>query len=246
MQALILAAGMGSRIRDTHALPKGFLSFSDHSIIQESIEKIKQCGIQKILIVTGYSANYFDELAKQDANVTTIYNNQFAQYGNLYSWYCAKDYLTDDFLLLESDIIYEKKALDQLLDDTHPNTIILSGTTQSGDEVYVQTTSKNNLVNMRKKKDALVQQDILGEFVGISKIALLDYQRLMQQALCDKNFLHTGYYDEQGIVAMTKFCEVYCLKDPSLLWAEIDDKVQYERAKKLYPIIDRVTVEEEG
>ena len=232
MQAVILAAGMGSRIRESHQLPKGFITFSDQTIIQESIAKIKACGIKDILIVTGYSAEYFDTLAKKDACIRTIFNDKYNVHGNLYSWYCARDMISDDFLLLESDIIYEKKALTQLLKTPHKTAIILSGTTHSGDEVYVQT-QENNLVNMRKKREALIEQYILGEFVGISKIALRDYRQLMRLIETDLPMLYDGYYDEQGIVAMTSFCDVYCLKDPTLLWAEIDDSVQYAEANEI-------------
>src|SRR3989344_7830006 len=176
MQAVILAAGMGSRIRESHQLPKGFITFSDQTIIQESIAKIKACGINTILIVTGYSAEYFNQLAEKDSCIRTIFNEKYHVYGNLYSWYCARHMINDDFLLLESDIIYEKKALTQLLQTSHKTAIILSGTTHSGDEVYVQT-QENNLVNMRKKRDALIEKNILGEFMGISKIARRDYQQ---------------------------------------------------------------------
>lgn len=238
MQAVILAAGMGTRIHDIHTLPKGFISFSDRSIIQESILKIKQCGINNILIVTGYSANYFETLAREDACIRTIFNPKYAVYSNLYSWYCAKDFIQDDFLLFESDIIYEKKAITQLLSDAHRNAILLSGTTHSGDEVFVEVNEKNNLVNLRKQKNLLKQSAILGEFVGISKINLQDYQQLMTLLETDLEQLHKGYYDEQGFVSMLLFTDLFCLKDSTLVWAEIDDKKQFELAKKLYEKID--------
>ena len=58
-QAVILAAGMGSRLKGTiEEKPKGFLQFGNKSIIEESITKLIGIGITKIVIVTGYHSEY--------------------------------------------------------------------------------------------------------------------------------------------------------------------------------------------
>lgn len=236
MQAVILAAGMGTRIKEFHALPKGFICLQNQSIIQESIKKLRDNGIYDILIVTGYRADVYEALAENEKNITTVFNPQFDKYGNLFSLYCANDFIKDDFLLLESDIIYEKKAIELVIHDEHPNVILLSGDTHSGDEVYVQACDKK-LIRMSKQKDHLAQDQIYGEFVGINKISLRDFRQLIHQLEQDSKVLHFGYYDEQGLVAMTAFTEVYCLKE-ELLWCEIDNEFQFNLAKKLHEKIN--------
>ncbi|PIZ03640.1 MAG: sugar nucleotidyltransferase [Gammaproteobacteria bacterium CG_4_10_14_0_8_um_filter_38_16] len=236
MQAVILAAGMGNRIREQHVLPKGFISFGDTSIIQESMQKLKKVGIADILIVTGYAADYYEDFAKKN-HLHTIFNKAYNQFGSLYSLYCAKDWIKDDFLLLESDIIYEKRALEKISQHKNPNVILLSGETNSNDEVYVQACNKK-LIQMSKQKNKLVQNEIYGEFVGINRLSLTDYQRLTLMLSRDQHLLETGCYDEQGLVAMTQYCEVDCLKITDLLWSEIDNFAQFQRAKALYPFID--------
>lgn len=233
MQAVILAAGQGSRIRDMHTLPKGFICLGDRPIIQESIQALKQFGVTNILIVTGYAADHYDTLSKNDAQLTTIFNPHYEEFGSLYSLYCAKTWVKTDFLVLESDIIYEKSAIKTLIHDAHDNAILLSGDTHFGDEVYVQAQEKK-LIRMGKDKNQLVSDQIYGEFVGINKLSLRDFYQMVHQFEKNPAALQSGHYDEHGLVAMTDFTEVFCLKIPDLLWCEIDNRSQFEGAKKLY------------
>jgi 2-aminoethylphosphonate-pyruvate transaminase len=236
MQAVILAAGMGSRIRDIHALPKGFIAVGDQTIIEESIEKLRHHGIQPILIVTGYSAQHYDVLAKTH-QLSTFFNSHYHDYGSLYSLYCAKEWIQDDFLLLESDIFYESRALDKIIQDDNPTGILISGETQSGDEVYVQAQG-NKLIKMSKQINTLEVQNIAGEFVGINKIALRDFQYLINKLESNPMVLQSGHYEEDGLVMLAKDRDIACVKIPDLLWGEIDNNAQLQRAKKIYEQIE--------
>ena len=238
MQAVILAAGMGVRIRDHHELPKGFIAISETPIIIESLGKLKQHGINDILIVTGHHSKHYDELAENDNRITTLFNEKFSDSGSLYSLYCARDWIKDDFLLLESDLIYETRAIATIYDTPHNNAILLSGRTQSGDEVYVEANNQQ-LKNMSKQMDKLNQAQVLGEFVGINKLSLQDYQRLIQLLDNDPHLLHSGNYEEDGLVELSKHAPIYCLKMSDLLWCEIDNLDHLQRAKQLY---ERITL----
>lgn len=232
MQAVILAAGMGSRIRDIHTLPKGFISIGDQTIIEASIEKLKDRGIQSILIVTGFSAQHYESLA-ETRKLSTFFNAHYHDYGSLYSLYCAQEWIQEDFLLLESDIFYEARALDKIIQDENATSILISGETQSGDEVYVQAQG-NKLIKMSKQKNTLEIQDIAGEFVGINKIALRDFQYLINKLESNPMVLQSGYYEEDGLVMLAKDREITCIKIPDLLWGEIDNSAHLQRAKKIY------------
>ncbi len=238
MQAVILAAGMGSRIRDIHTLPKGFIPLGEQTIIEQSIAKLKDRGIQNILIITGYAAHHYEVLSKSH-EIATVFNSHYDDYGSLYSLYCAKEWISDDFLLLESDIFYEARALDKIIQDENPTSIVISGETQSGDEVYVQAQG-NKLINMSKQKNTLEVQNIVGEFVGINKIALRDFQYLINKLESNPMVLQSGHYEEDGLVMLAKGREITCLKIPDLLWGEIDNSAHLQRAKKIHEQIETV------
>lgn len=236
MQAVILAAGMGMRIRDHHVLPKGLIKLGGDSIIQESIDKLNSVGVTDTAIVTGYLAKDYAVFAEKN-NLQIIFNPEYNRFGSLYSLYCAKEFVSEDCLILESDIIYEKRALEKIIQDSHPNTILLSGTTYSGDEVYVETDDQHHLIRMSKQKNKLTENKIEGEFVGINKLSLDDYRKLLLALERDEKKLQTGCYDEQGFEMITHFNPVFCLKIADLLWCEIDNGVQLEMARKLYEFV---------
>ncbi|MDR1625886.1 MAG: phosphocholine cytidylyltransferase family protein [Spirochaetia bacterium] len=232
--AVILAAGMGTRLKDMgREAPKGFLRLGAKTIIEESLDKLRCCGARRVILVSGHLSGMYDELAAEtDGFAVTIKNEVFAASGSGYSLYLARRLLApdEDFFLLESDLIYERRALEVLREDPRPDIILLSGKTSSGDEVYVETRG-GNLVAMAKDRAAL-GPGIEGELVGISKISARLYtaycvavERLF------KTSLEVEY--EAGLTETAKTCPIPCRLVPDLAWAEIDDERHLARAREL-------------
>jgi choline kinase len=233
--AVILAAGKGERLG--HAMgeiPKGFIQLGKKSIIEESIDKLIYCGIDQVIIVTGYLSKYYDELAETYDCIKTIKNEEYNNSGSMYSLYCAKDMIHEDFLLLESDLIYEVRALQEVIKLQKKDVILVSGHTNAGDEVFV--SAKNDyLLNMSKNEKL---ENIIGELVGISKISE-NFLRIMI-GQCEDEFKQSimHNYEVDGFVRAGKIEDIYCHKISDLIWAEIDDYKQYCNAKEnIYPKI---------
>ncbi len=179
-QAVILAAGMGSRLKGIiEEKPKGFLQLGNKPIIEESITKLISIGITKIVIVTGYHSEYYDKLKEKYPFVVTIKNQDFDKTGSMYSLFTAKELIDNDFLLLESDLIYEYKALQVIQNSVFSNCILLSGSTDSGDEVYVGIHG-NRIINLSKNPGEIIK--LGGELVGISKISYDLYKKMVKQS----------------------------------------------------------------
>ncbi|NEP37662.1 phosphocholine cytidylyltransferase family protein, partial [Moorena sp. SIO3B2] len=180
--AVILAAGMGIRLQELgQSTPKGFLQLGEQPIIEESIERLTACGMQRIIIVTGHLSDFYERLQQRfNDQILTVHNPHYAESGTMYSLYCARDLIEGDFLLLESDLIYEQRALTAVLNFPKDNVVLLSGQTNAGDEVYVETSGET-IVAMSKNKAELGSQ-IAGELVGISKISQPLFQSMLAQA----------------------------------------------------------------
>lgn len=244
--AVILAAGMGTRLGGELAgYPKGFLCLGSQPIIEESISCLINAGIRDIVIVTGHGAKHYEQLAaNQDGIVRTVHNPSFADSGSMYSLYCARDVIDDAFLLLESDLIYEARALNALLSDSADDAVLLSGPTGAGDEVYVLTdetgnTRRGKLLDMSKDRQAL-GRNITGELVGISKISaeLFDIMQRIAAAAFQQS-LHFDY-ETDCLVAAGQERPIACPLISDLLWAEIDDPGHLKRAREhIYPEIRR-------
>ena len=139
--AVILAAGMGIRLRNvTGLLPKGLLNIGGKSLIHRSLENLKNEGIDRAVIVTGFQESLYHEHLQQQVDIPElefVHSRQFEESGSMHSLFVAKNFLQEDFLLLESDLLYESRALHSVINFEGPDVVLASGETGSGDEVYI-------------------------------------------------------------------------------------------------------------
>lgn len=238
--AVILAAGRGTRLAgEVRDYPKGFLRVGEQPIIEESIQRLAAAGIADVLIVTGHCAGHYEELARRrPGQVRTAHNPLYAESGSMYSLYCARDLVQGPCLLLESDLVYEPRALEVLLAAPQEDAILLSGPTGAGDEVYVET-SGGWLRAMSKRREALGGPPA-GELVGISRLspALL----ALMCRIAGEAFRTSLRYDYETdcLVAAARERLIACPLVPDLVWGEIDDPAHLARVRnQVYPEVLR-------
>lgn len=237
-QAVILGAGLGSRLKGrTECMPKGFLELDGMPIVEASVRKLLEAGIEEVIIGTGHCSKWYDKMAqKYSSAVRTVYNPEYTNTGSMRTLEVCAPYVKGDFLLLESDLVYDKIGLDLLLNDAEQNVILASGTTNSGDEVYLEVKDDNILYNLSKKKEML--GNIYGELVGITK---LSHEAL--KAMCE--FAGAHHVDQPKMeyeTAMTAISQkfyiendpdykpIYIHKIEYYAWREIDDESHLKMA----------------
>ncbi|WP_409821609.1 NTP transferase domain-containing protein [Vogesella sp.] len=235
--AVILAAGRGERFGDQGKLhPKGFIDLGDGPIVKISIDKLIAAGISKVIVVSGHLAPFYQSLAKQYPGVIDlVHNPSYAQSGSMFSLACAAHSINEDFLLLESDLIYDRKALEHLANASSPDVVLVSGATSSQDEVYVEA-DQGFLKNLSKNR-CLLSSEPVGELVGISRVSMAFFSHMMDYSLdVFKQTKHLEY--ESALVAASAVLPMQCLKIEDLAWSEIDTKSHLERAiLQVYPSI---------
>ena len=232
-QAVILAAGMGVRLKELNrGIPKGFISLADNiPIIEHSIETLLACGISDIIIVTGFMDEYYENLRSKYPQIKTVRNEKFSETGTMYSLWCARKLINTDFILLESDLIFETRAIRELLESRVKNSLLITGKTEAGDEVYVETDG--DWVK-QISKDKKVLGSIVGEFIGVSRLSYDFYLKLIR--IAEESFesdLKVSY-DMDCFVTMADKIPLGFLKIENLLWAEIDDALQLKRAQTIW------------
>jgi 2-aminoethylphosphonate-pyruvate transaminase len=234
--AVILAAGLGSRLKHhTQAQPKGFLEVDGVSLIERSITTLLGAGITEIIIGTGYLHEHFEALKKKYP-LKTFRNADYSVTGSMYTLYVLKHLVSNPFLLLESDLLYDPDAIAYLQNDPLEDIILASGATQSGDEVFIQASDKKTLQQMSKNPSTLTH--ISGELVGISKLSVdtLNGMSSFAEGSFKNNNRMLNYEDAMVGVASQRPIHIKVVKD--LVWCEIDDENHLQRALTLiYPKI---------
>lgn len=237
--AVILAAGRGTRLQNTLSdVPKGFLRLGGVPIVEQSIQKLIAHGMTRILIGTGHLSEAYERLAANYREIECVRNETYASTGSLHTLLGLRDHLDRDFMLLESDLIYEQRSLRILLSDAHRDVILASGRTNSGDEVYIEVDAVGNLVNLSKSAASLGRID--GELVGISKLSIETF-RLLCQATAGRPKLDY----ENGLVEVARQQPIFVHRVDDLSWGEIDDEKHLQRAfATVYPEIGRRETDE--
>ena len=78
MQAIIMAAGKGSRLGElTGGNPKSFVELHGKKLIEYNLDILRELGVEEIIVVTGYKRNAFAELTKNMPDVRLVYNPFF-------------------------------------------------------------------------------------------------------------------------------------------------------------------------
>lgn len=125
MQAIILAAGMGRRLKElTQNNTKCMVKVNGQTLIDRLLHQLEKKSLSRIVIVVGYEGNklisYIDSEVRADMKTPVEYvvNSIYDKTNNIYSLALAKDHLMEeDTLLFESDLIMEDAVIDLLMDD---------------------------------------------------------------------------------------------------------------------------------
>jgi 2-aminoethylphosphonate-pyruvate transaminase len=236
-EAVILGAGLGSRLKGMAAqMPKGFIEIGGLPMVERSVRKLIEKGIEKIYIGTGHCAEHYERLAGRYPCIETVGNPQYATTGSMRTLYEVARKVKGDFLLLESDLVYDDIGLFVLLNDPRRDVLLASGATKSGDEVYLQADDAGRLVALSKKREELSRID--GELVGITKLsrAALDRMRAHSQQTFGAN--PKLEYEAAMAAVSTPEKPIAIRKIEYYAWREVDDESHLAMARtEIWPRI---------
>jgi len=121
MNAVILAAGTGSRLRPlTIDQPKACVSVDSVPTLEHQLRAYDGAGFETVYIVTGYMSSKIEQLCERLAeqlavDIELVHNEAFANTDNMYSLYCARKQLAGEpFALSNGDVVFEPEVIEQL------------------------------------------------------------------------------------------------------------------------------------
>ena len=248
MNAIILAAGMGSRLGSvTEDIPKGMIKLFEKSLLEMQIDIFKQYDINDITIVTGYLG---EKITFPDINY--IKNKNFSLTNINESLFCAREKFQTESLISYSDIIYEKKNIERIANfngdigvgirlnwKSHYKGRTLHPTSEAENVVI----ENNKIVKIRKNISKCEKNQIIGEFVGIMKLSKNASDILVQKYL-ELQKSHIGRFHnapsfKQAYITdmLQEIINSDYLVEPVIVkgkWCEIDTIQDIEYAKQIF------------
>lgn len=110
MRAILLAAGMGTRLRPlTLTTPKSLIEVGGKPLMERQIEYLREVGVDEIIVLTGYLNEKFDYL-KEKYGVKIVHNDKYDKYNNIYTMYLVREYLKDTYVI-DADVYLRRNFL---------------------------------------------------------------------------------------------------------------------------------------
>lgn len=229
--AVIMAAGMGTRFGNmTEERPKGFIEAGGKPMVVRSIDTLIDCGIERIIIGTGYLKEVYEELATRYPQIECCFSPRYAETNSMYTLYNCRELIgKDDFLLLESDLVFERRAITALLECEHPDVMLITPVTKFQDQYYVERNAEGILTNCSVNKDEV---NYSGELVGIHKLSHEFYELMCVDYGKKVGSLPKLGYEYELLNMSREIRPVYVLCEEGLKWYEIDDIDDLQYAEK--------------
>lgn len=234
MQAVILAAGTGSRLEKVSGgLPKCLLPFGGKPLIVHQLEALADEGIGKVLIVVGHKAEEVRRAVGSRAEF--IENPRFAETNSLYSLWLARDWVKGPFVLLNCDLLFPQEVLGRLL-ASGGNTLAFDSTSSKGLEQTKVAIKEGRVIDLGK--------DLQPELARGESLGLLCFDAAGCRALFSRaDALVRGGSEKSWVIeAVRSACaevSVRALNVADLPWAELDFPADLERARaEVWPEIE--------
>tara|TARA_Y100000310_G_scaffold300162_1_gene335606 strand:- start:19 stop:744 length:726 start_codon:yes stop_codon:yes gene_type:complete len=232
MKALILAAGIGKRLKNN--IPKILLKIGSKNLLERHIENLLNLGIKNIGIVIGYKSNQLRNFIKKidrKKNIK-IFKNSSYKLGSIVSLVSASNffYIKGNLILMDGDVLYDKKILKKLLNSKKKNCLLIDKKFEKGQEPVKVCIKNNKIIDFGK----IVNQDFdyQGESVGFFKFSNKSSLKFLQQSRKIMKSNKNSMYEEsiQKIIKEKKILMDF-ENITNLPWVEIDFKKDLILAK---------------
>lgn len=249
MQAIMLAAGKGSRLgKYTKNNTKCMLEVNGIKLLDRAINALKKANIHKLILVLGYEKDnvkeYVDNNVK-DMEIIYVDNDIYDKTNSIYSLFLARDYLlNDDTILLESDLIYDENLIANLINSKYESAAVVAKYEQWMDGTVTITDDDNNITNVIEKKDFEYSNiDKYYKTVNIYKFSKEFSEKLYVPFLESyiKAFGNNDYYElVLKVISNLNKSHLKAYKVSNELWYEIDDCQDLDIASTLFATENKV------
>lgn len=242
MRSIIFAAGQSKRLGElTKNLPKACLNlFNKTTILDFSLGHLAECGFTELVLVTGHASPIIEKYIRNKwkhnfEKIDFVFNPEFTSRNNIYSAYLVRDLIDDDTFILNSDIVYDKRILENAIKifkscDNTKSFLIADDHKKLIDEDMKIQLSAQTLSRISKE---LENDKSIGEYIGILHLEGNDISKfrksleyLIDEALFD-------FYYEDALDRILNQIQLSYISTKGYAWAEVDTPEDYINAQEL-------------
>ena len=198
MKAIILAAGIGSRLRPlTNDKPKCMVKLLDETLIERQIKIFHSYDINDITIVTGYKSEVIDI-----PGVNYVNNTNYETTNMNESLFCALEPSSSPILVTYGDIVFEPKIVQQMLEITNDIGLAVrtdwkkyyqNRTMHPLSEAENVLIENGRILEIRKNISKSLENQQIGEFLGIALLSS-DQIKILLEKYSDLKKNHVGTF----------------------------------------------------
>ncbi len=235
MQAIIMAAGKGSRLGGlTQGKPKAFAEINGRKLIEYNICLLKKYHIDEIIIVTGFQSEAFEDLLKDEETVHFVYNPFYELMNVLGSFYMGMDRLHDDFIYMHADTLCEPSVFEKMI-CLDADVVLPVEYKVCDDEEAMKVHSENGKIVQISKQIPNAMAE--GEFIGMAAFrrkVLPALKAKTRQLMKERAF--SDYFEGaiQRLIDEENF-DIRAVSMENAFWTEIDFIEDYEKAVREIP-----------
>jgi choline kinase len=225
LTAVYLAAGEGLRLRPlTDDRPKAMLELGDVPLARRALESLRRAGVEDVVAVTGHCAGAFADVG--DLLTQECFNPRFAQHGNVYSLWCAREVVRSGCYIVNSDVLFGDEIARRLV--AARGSAVLCASDHGVDAESMKAVAVDGRLE-RLAKDAPVGAH--PEYIGLTRVDP-DHGGLLAGIL--DGFVQReelDVYYEDALTELAAQVPVTCVAVDGLAWIEIDDHDDLSQAR---------------
>ena len=238
MIAVILAAGMAKRLRPlTDTTPKCLLKIGQKSLLERTFNALKSVGVTQFVVVTGYLHEQIEDFLTSrypQEDILFEHNAVFESTNNIYSLWLAMKYVKGkEFLLLDSDILFDPILLNALV-AVKGSSLAVNQHPLGEEEMKVVVNAEGTITQITKECSP---EEALGESVGIEKISNSYSQALYDELekMMNTEHLENVFYELAFERLIAQGLSIKVVDTTSIFSTELDTVEDFQNAQKIIP-----------